>query len=140
MKRFVKLQHEVVSCEWDVSSQKWNMNIRRLDTGEEFADDAHVLISAKGNLSDPAWPEISGLDNFGGEIMHSARWKEGYDFKNKNVGVIGNGSSAIQIVPQLQKIEGIRLSCFVRSKTWITNPFGDGKTCLEEPRVPSLLV
>lgn len=125
VKRFVKLQHEVVSCEWDVLSQKWNMNIRRLDTGEEFADDAHVLISAKGNLSDPAWPEIPGLDTFGGEIMHSARWKEGCDFKNKNIGVIGNGSSAIQIVPQLQKIEGTQLSCFVRSKTWITNPFGD---------------
>ncbi|KAI0144715.1 flavin-binding monooxygenase [Pestalotiopsis sp. NC0098] len=125
VKRFVKLQHEVVSCEWDVLSQKWNMNIRRLDTGEEFSDDAHVLISAKGNLSDPAWPEIPGLDTFGGEVMHSAGWKEGCDFKNKKIGVIGNGSSAIQIVPQLQKIEGTRLSCFVRSKTWITNPFGD---------------
>lgn len=114
------------------------MNIRRLDTGEEFADDAHVLISAKGNLSDPAWPEIPGLDTFGGEIMHSARWKEGCDFKNKNIGVIGNGSSAIQIVPQLQKIEGTQLSCFVRSKTWITNPFGDGKTCHLESTSPCI--
>lgn len=50
-----------------------------------------------------------------------------YDFRNKQIGVIGNGSSAIQIVPSLQKIEGAQLSCFVRSKTWITNPFGDGK-------------
>ena len=48
-----------------------------------------------------------------------------YDFKNKRIGVIGNGSSAIQIVPSLQKVEGTKLSCFVRSKTWITNPFGD---------------
>lgn len=48
-----------------------------------------------------------------------------YDFKNKRIGVIGNGSSAIQIVPSLQRVEGTKLSCFVRSKTWITNPFGD---------------
>ena len=47
------------------------------------------------------------------------------DFKNKKVGVIGGGSSSIQIVPSLQKIEGISLTAFVRSKTWIPNPFTD---------------
>jgi len=48
-----------------------------------------------------------------------------YDFRNKRVGVIGGGSSSIQIVPNLQKIEGTQLTCFVRSRTWISNPFGD---------------
>jgi len=48
-----------------------------------------------------------------------------YDFKNKKIGVIGGGSSSVQIVPILQKVEGAQLSCFVRSKMWISNPFGD---------------
>lgn len=39
--------------------------------------------------------------------------------------MIGSGSSSIQIVPNLQKVEGVQLTCFVRSKTWISNPFGD---------------
>ena len=52
-----------------------------------------------------------------------------YDFKNKRIGVIGGGSSAIQIVPNLQKVEGTQLACFVRSRTWISNPFGDGRSC-----------
>lgn len=47
-----------------------------------------------------------------------------YDFKNKRVGVIGSGSSAIQIIPNLQKVAGTHLSCFIRSKTWISPPFG----------------
>jgi cation diffusion facilitator CzcD-associated flavoprotein CzcO len=51
-----------------------------------------------------------------------------YDFKNKQVGVIGGGSSSIQIVPKLQKIEGVKMSVFVRSRTWIASPFGDGKS------------
>lgn len=51
-----------------------------------------------------------------------------YDFKNKRIGVIGGGSSSIQIVPNLQKVEGTQLACFVRSRTWISNPFGDGKS------------
>ena len=56
-----------------------------------------------------------------------------YDFKNKRIGVIGGGSSSIQIVPNLQKVEGVKMTCFVRSKTWISNPFGD-RECL--PQVP----
>ncbi|KAI2603657.1 flavin-binding monooxygenase [Hypoxylon sp. NC1633] len=123
--RFVKLLHKVETCSWDDSRKKWLLTVQRTDTNETFEDDADVLIAARGNLSDPAWPNISGLESFQGEVMHSASWNDNYDFKNKRVGIIGNGSSAIQIVPSLQKIEGTQLSCFVRSKTWITNPFGD---------------
>jgi hypothetical protein len=50
-----------------------------------------------------------------------------YEFKNKRVGVIGGGSSSIQIVPNLQKVEGVQMTCFVRSRTWIANPFGDSE-------------
>ena len=39
--------------------------------------------------------------------------------------MIGGGSSSIQIVPSLQKVEGVKMTCFVRSRTWISNPFGD---------------
>ncbi|KAI1768018.1 flavin-binding monooxygenase [Hypoxylon sp. FL1150] len=123
--RFVKLQHKVESCQWNDNSKKWHLTISRTDTNETFEEDVDVVVTARGNLSDPAWPEIPGLKSFEGEVMHSARWNESYDFKNKRIGIIGSGSSAIQIVPSLQKIEGAQLSCFVRSKTWITNPFGD---------------
>jgi cation diffusion facilitator CzcD-associated flavoprotein CzcO len=48
-----------------------------------------------------------------------------YNFENKRIGVIGGGSSAIQIIPALQKTKGATLDCFVRSRTWISRPFGD---------------
>jgi len=47
-----------------------------------------------------------------------------YDFTNKRIGVIGSGSSAIQIVPSLQRLPGTQVNTFVRSKTWISPPFG----------------
>ena len=47
-----------------------------------------------------------------------------FDYTNKRIGVIGSGSSAIQIVPQMQKLEGSKVSCFIRNKTWIAMPFG----------------
>lgn len=48
-----------------------------------------------------------------------------YDFVNKRVAIIGGGSSSIQIVPELRKVPGTKLSIFVRNKTWITNRLGD---------------
>lgn len=52
------------------------LKVRELATGKVIDDDADVVIAAKGNLSDPAWPKIPGLKEFEGEVMHSARWKE----------------------------------------------------------------
>ncbi|KAF2963522.1 hypothetical protein GQX73_g10042 [Xylaria multiplex] len=123
--RFIKLSHEIVSCTWDTEIKRWVLAVRRADTGEIFQDDADVLVGARGSLSNPSWPDIPGLKDFTGEVMHSAIWNNDYSFEDKRIGIIGNGSSSIQIVPSLQKIEGTRLSCFVRSKTWILNPFGD---------------
>ncbi|KAG4429161.1 hypothetical protein IFR05_015361 [Cadophora sp. M221] len=123
--RHVKLSHRVSSCIWDDKAKKWNIVVENLTTGETFNDDADVLVSARGNLNDIAWPKIPGFGSFKGEVMHSAAWNQDYDFKNKRVGVIGGGSSSIQIVPSLQKVEGVKMSCFVRSRTWISNPFGD---------------
>lgn len=48
-----------------------------------------------------------------------------YDFRNKRVGVIGNGSSSIQIVPSLQPLEGVKMTVFMRSPTWVSGAFGD---------------
>jgi cation diffusion facilitator CzcD-associated flavoprotein CzcO len=45
-------------------------------TGETFEEDADVLVSARGNLNDIAWPEIEGLQSFQGEVMHSAAWNQ----------------------------------------------------------------
>ncbi|CZR54180.1 related to monooxigenase [Phialocephala subalpina] len=123
--RYVKLSHKITSCKWNDYSKKWELEVLDLKTGEVILDDADILLSARGNLNDFVWPKIPGFETFKGEVMHSAAWNQDYDFQNKRVGVIGGGSSSIQIVPNLQKVEGVQLSCFVRSRTWISNPFGD---------------
>ncbi|KAF2470673.1 FAD/NAD(P)-binding domain-containing protein [Lindgomyces ingoldianus] len=122
--RFIKLSHEITECRWDQQSTKWQVTVKNLKTGEVIHDTSDVLISARGNLNNPSWPEIEGFKSFKGEVMHSARWNESYDFTNKRIAVIGSGSSAIQIVPSLQRLPGTHISTFVRSKTWISPSFG----------------
>ncbi|KAF1834525.1 hypothetical protein BDW02DRAFT_598065 [Decorospora gaudefroyi] len=122
--RFIKLRHEIQACHWNDKTAKWHITVKNLATGETLQDQADVLISGRGNLNTPSWPEIDGIETFKGAKMHSATWDQSYDFENKRIGVIGSGSSSIQIVPSLQRLPGTQVSTFVRSKTWISPPFG----------------
>jgi cation diffusion facilitator CzcD-associated flavoprotein CzcO len=76
--RFIKLSHQITECRWDETTAKWNVLVKNLITGESIQDQADVLISARGALNTPAWPNIEGLDTFEGEVMHSARWNQRY--------------------------------------------------------------
>lgn len=102
-----------------------HLTIINITTGETHNETADIVVACRGNLNDISWPNIDGIDTFMGQRMHSAAWNEDYNFKDKRVGIIGGGSSSIQIVPKLQAIEGAQINCFVRSKVWISDRFGD---------------
>jgi cation diffusion facilitator CzcD-associated flavoprotein CzcO len=51
--------------------------------------------------------------------VHSAKWDHSYDYSDKRIAVIGNGSSGIQILPQLAKLEGTDVTSFQRGPTWV---------------------
>ncbi|KAI1060194.1 hypothetical protein LB506_011281 [Fusarium annulatum] len=123
--RFIKVSHKVEKVTWDAELRKWHIAVHDLKTKTEFQDTADVVISARGGLNQVAWPKIDGIEDFKGKLVHSGAWDESLDLRNKKVGIIGNGSSAIQIVPQVQRLEGTQLWCFVRSPTWIAPGFGD---------------
>lgn len=86
---------------------------------QEIKDYADVLVKATGNLNKWQWPTIEGLHDFKGPVMHSAAWDENFAFANKNVSVIGYGSSAVQIVPaMLPSVKS--MDHYVRGKAWIS--------------------
>ncbi|KAM5347635.1 hypothetical protein ACJ41O_007459 [Fusarium nematophilum] len=123
--RFIKTSHQVTSASWDTENKTWRISVLNNKTGESFEDTANILVSARGGLNQIAWPQVKGLKLFGGKLMHSGAWDESCDLRNKRVGVVGNGSSAIQIVPAIQPLEGVKLFCFARSSTWVIPSFGD---------------
>jgi hypothetical protein len=77
-----------------------------------------VLVSAVGQLNRPATPDIPGLETFRGVAFHSARWRHDVELAGKNVAVIGNAASAIQLIPQIAPVVR-RLSVFQRSANWM---------------------
>jgi cation diffusion facilitator CzcD-associated flavoprotein CzcO len=65
--------------------------------------------------------DVPGVENFKGDIFHSARWKSDADLHGKDVVVFGNGCTAAQIVPAIVHRTN-SLTQMVRSKHWVFPP------------------
>ncbi|TGL61963.1 NAD(P)/FAD-dependent oxidoreductase [Leptospira ognonensis] len=78
------------------------------------------VISATGILHHPAKPNIPGLASFKGACFHTAEWDHSIELKGKRIGVIGTGSTAAQVIPEMIKI-GSKVSVFQRTPQWIVN-------------------
>ncbi|CAK7202767.1 hypothetical protein SEUCBS139899_005494 [Sporothrix eucalyptigena] len=117
----IKTEHEVISAHWNEAQGRWLLVVAHLRTGEQFSDYADFLIDASGILNNWKWPDIPGLHDFEGDLLHSARWSSEFDYKDKVVAVIGNGSSGVQIVPVIHP-DVKKMVHVVRTPTWILPP------------------
>ena len=97
LRRDITFNTKVESAIFDEKSSLWTI---KTNSGEEIR--TRFCIMATGNLSLPRVPEFPGLEDFKGEWYHTGLWpQEGVDFSGKRVGLIGTGSSGIQITPIL---------------------------------------
>ncbi|KAK2750270.1 hypothetical protein FQN55_002417 [Onygenales sp. PD_40] len=128
--QYMKFGHEVKFAEWDEIEGKWHLKI---EVGDKVLEDTcDIFINASGVLNKWKYPDIEGIENFKGKLLHSARWDDNYEFEGKKVAVIGIGSSGIQIVPQLAAVAG-RLTSFIRSKAWISPAPGINEPTADDP-------
>lgn len=109
LKRAALFQTRVTELRWIEASRRWMVQTDRQD-----AIAARFVVSCTGFLSNPKLPKIPGVESFAGHSFHTSRWDYGYTggdqqsealtgLKDKTVGIIGTGSTAIQAVPQLAK-------------------------------------
>ncbi|KAF7551343.1 hypothetical protein G7Z17_g5103 [Cylindrodendrum hubeiense] len=124
LKKYMKLNTKVIEARWDEEKGFWNLTLEDQVTKETWQDWSHVLVNGAGILNNWVWPDIEGIHDFAGPKMHSASWDHSVDFKGKSIGVIGTGSTSVQIVPALQP-EVKDMKVFMRSSTWISPPFGN---------------
>jgi cyclohexanone monooxygenase len=93
----LQLDTRVTSAVWDGGAAEWAVTI---DDGATV--NARFLVSAAGCLSAYQVPALPGLDTFAGPRYHTARWPAaGVDFTGKQVGLIGTGSTGIQVAPEI---------------------------------------
>jgi cation diffusion facilitator CzcD-associated flavoprotein CzcO len=109
----VRFGENVVRASYDQGQELWTVHT---SSGAEYR--AQVLVSATGGLSNPAHPDLPGIDRFEGQRFHSANWNHHYDLTRKRVAVIGTGASTIQFVPQIAPTVA-RLDLYQRTAPWI---------------------
>jgi cation diffusion facilitator CzcD-associated flavoprotein CzcO len=133
---FVKLNSKVLSATWIEEKGIYEVEIKC--NGEKIRDWCHVFINGTGFLNSWKWPKIEGLHDFKGTLLHSANWDTSVSWEDKTVAVIGTGSSAIQIVPQIQKTAK-HMTAFMRSVTWISPPVGGSTLDAQKAKVENEL-
>jgi len=102
LRRDIQFDTRVERARFDEGRNRWV-----IDTSDGATVSARFLVSAAGCLSEVNKPPIPGAETFAGEQHHTARWPaEGVDVAGKRVGVIGTGSSGVQVIPQVAERAG----------------------------------
>lgn len=113
VRRFIRFGECVVRAEYDDARAEWTV---RTSAGSVYR--GRALVCAIGALSNPAYPDIPGLERFEGRTFHSALWDHDYDLRGKRIAVVGTGASAIQFVPRIaERVE--RLDVYQRTPPWV---------------------
>lgn len=119
LRRDIEFNTGVTGARFDEKRNLWEI---QTDTDKTVT--ARYLITALGLLSATNVPNIKGIESFQGKQYHTGAWPEGVDFKGKRVGVIGTGSTGLQVITALAPQVG-HLTVFQRSPQYSV-PVGNG--------------
>ena len=78
----MRFSHKAVEARWDGEKSKWTVEFQKTDgqgKGEIVKDEGDVLLTGIGNLNKWEWPQLKGLHDFEGKLLHSAEWDQNFD-------------------------------------------------------------
>jgi cation diffusion facilitator CzcD-associated flavoprotein CzcO len=115
LRPLIDLNTRVVGAAWHEPSRRWRV---RAHDGRQWH--ARFLVMASGPLSTPNTPRLDGLDAFAGRTLHTADWPhEPVDFRDLRVGVVGTGSSGVQVIPRIASQAPAKLTVFQRTAAYV---------------------
>jgi len=110
----------VIGARWDEDSSCWEVSLE-----DGTVERGRYLLTATGFLSQPRMPDIAGIDDFAGEVVHTTRWDDDIELEGKRIGIIGTGATAVQLIPELAKVAD-HLTVYQRTPIYVSPKF-DGK-------------
>ncbi len=113
LRRDIQFRSRVAAALYAEHTHSWHIT---LDDGSRFS--TRFLLTAIGPLSSPTMPRIEGVETFGGQSFHTARWPhEPVAFTGQRVAVIGTGATGVQTIQTIAKDVG-HLTVFQRTPNW----------------------
>ena len=113
LRRHMRFGVSVHGARWDEDEQHWVVSTSAGDHTSRF------LMTATGFLSQPRLPDIEGVHDFAGQVLHTARWDDAADLAGKRVAVIGTGATAVQLIPEIARTASA-LTVYQRTPIWVT--------------------
>ena len=147
LRKYMHFRHRAVGADWQEESSTWKVRFEVSDSDgkvqDTFVRECDVLVQGIGTLNSWKWPNVEGLQDYRGTLMHTANWDDSIDLRGKTIAIIGNGASAVQCVPalqpgefQLEPFEVVTDNCspvagkilnYVRTASWqLPHLFSDG--------------
>ncbi|CQD03278.1 monoooxygenase [Mycobacterium lentiflavum] len=116
LRRHLRLQTRVRSAEWNADTWSWECRLEH--DGHSSTLTADAVVCAVGLFGSLKLPDIAGLNDFRGCVMHTAQWDHDFALTGQKVAVIGTGASGIQLVPELAKAAA-QVAVFQRTPPWM---------------------
>lgn len=113
VRRHIRFSTVVDGARWDEETSLW-----RVSLANDEVLSTRYLITATGFLSQPKIPDIPGIENFDGRVIHTTEWQDDYDPAGKRIAVIGTGATAVQLIPELAK-SAAELTVYQRTPIWV---------------------
>ena len=129
VRKHIRFNTEVSAAVFDEATQTWTLQVTSKTTDHttgQTADEAecvehlqaNAVICAVGQLNRPAIPKLPGLEQYQGQVIHTAQWPDHIDLTGKKVALIGTGASAVQVGPAIAaQVES--LTVLQRSGSWV---------------------
>lgn len=117
LRKYIKTNHQIAGCWWNEETSKWKIKVEVVEPKTDWSsteplkiidvlwDECDFLLHATGILNRWDYPDIPGLKDFQGRVVHTAGWPDSYgeaQWKDDTVAVIGSGASSVQTVPTMQ--------------------------------------
>ncbi|GLY38940.1 monooxygenase [Amycolatopsis sp. NBRC 101858] len=120
----ISYRSDVTAATFDTGAGTWGLDVTV--AGEERHITATAVVSASGLFATPKRLDAPGIEDFGGEIIHTAECTGDEDLDGKRVAIVGNGSTGVQMMASVQR-RAANLGVYQRTPQWISprDRYGD---------------
>ncbi|WCN11183.1 flavin-containing monooxygenase [Marinomonas mediterranea] len=101
IEKHIVYNHKVVNAEQN--GDKWTVKVQS-GSGEETESEFDMVVVCSGHFQEPKTPDLEGLSDFMGDIIHSNDYRDKMAFKGKRVMCVGLGESSADITSEISEV------------------------------------
>ena len=106
---------KIIKADWDSTVSQWRL---LAEDGRRYSCQYLFMCSGYYDYDQAHNPELPGIDQFNGDVVHPQFWPENFDYTDKRVVVVGSGATAVTLVPSMAK-DASHVTMLQRSPTYM---------------------